>query len=84
MEKTEVLDFIAHLRITVIVGTGGIDPWKELSVMQGRTEEGEEAETIFIEDTAHCADMTSKRVTDRCSLRKAKQVLYVCLDYIIM
>ncbi|XP_030298317.1 thymus-specific serine protease [Sparus aurata] len=57
----------------VLYVNGGIDPWKELSVMQGRTEEGEEAETIFIEDTAHCADMTSKRVTDRCSLRKAKQ-----------
>ena len=61
----------------VIVATGGIDPWKELSVVQSRTEDGEEAESIFIEDTAHCADMMSERVTDRRSLRKAKQVLYM-------
>ncbi|XP_036932963.1 thymus-specific serine protease [Acanthopagrus latus] len=57
----------------VLYVNGGIDPWKELSVVQSRTEDGEEAESIFIEDTAHCADMTSERVTDRRSLRKAKQ-----------
>lgn len=57
----------------VLYVNGGIDPWKELSVVQDRTEEGEQAQTIFIEDTAHCADMTSRRVTDRRSLKKAKE-----------
>ncbi|XP_076592242.1 thymus-specific serine protease [Chaetodon auriga] len=57
----------------VLYINGGIDPWKELSVVQDRTEEGEEAQTIFIEDTAHCADMMNRRVTDRCSLKKARE-----------
>ncbi|XP_041796642.1 thymus-specific serine protease [Chelmon rostratus] len=55
----------------VLYVNGGIDPWKELSVVKDRTED--EAETIFIEDTAHCADMMSRRVTDRCSLKKARK-----------
>uniref|UniRef100_A0A3Q0R0L1 Serine protease 16 n=1 Tax=Amphilophus citrinellus TaxID=61819 RepID=A0A3Q0R0L1_AMPCI len=58
----------------ILYVNGGIDPWKELSVVQHRTEEGEEAQTVFIKDTAHCADMSSRRVTDRSSLRKARQV----------
>ena len=63
-----------NLKSHIINATGGIDPWKELSVVQDRTEEGEEAQTIFIEDTAHCADMTSRRVKDRCSLKRARDV----------
>ncbi|TDH15190.1 hypothetical protein EPR50_G00028700 [Perca flavescens] len=54
-------------------GFCGVDPWKELSVVQDRTEDGEEAQTIFIRDTAHCADMMSRKVTDRCSLKKARE-----------
>lgn len=57
-----------------IITTGGIDPWKELSVLQDGTEGGQEAQIILSEDTAHCADMLSSRVTDRWSLRKARQV----------
>ncbi|XP_044057224.1 thymus-specific serine protease isoform X1 [Siniperca chuatsi] len=57
----------------VLYVNGGIDPWKELSVVQDRAEEGEEAQTIFIKDTAHCADMMSGRVTDRCSLKRARE-----------
>ncbi|XP_047450601.1 thymus-specific serine protease [Mugil cephalus] len=57
----------------VLYVNGGIDPWKELSVVQGTTEDGEQAQTVFIEDTAHCADMASRRVTDRRSLREARQ-----------
>eukprot|EP00064_Thunnus_orientalis_P009748 superscaffoldBa00001259_g9774 len=57
----------------VLYVNGGIDPWQELSVVQERTEEAEEAQTVFIKDTAHCADMTSRRITDRVSLKKAKQ-----------
>ncbi|KAM7399701.1 hypothetical protein PAMP_018949 [Pampus punctatissimus] len=57
----------------VLYINGGIDPWQELSVVQDRNVEEEEAQTIFIKDTAHCADMTSRRITDRCSLKKAKQ-----------
>uniref|UniRef100_UPI001ED81C5E thymus-specific serine protease n=1 Tax=Scatophagus argus TaxID=75038 RepID=UPI001ED81C5E len=57
----------------VLYVNGGLDPWKELSVVQDRAEEGEETQTIFIEDTAHCADMMSKRVTDRRSLKKARE-----------
>ncbi|XP_033486617.2 thymus-specific serine protease isoform X1 [Epinephelus lanceolatus] len=57
----------------VLYVNGGVDPWRKLSVVQDRTEEGDEAQTIFIKDTAHCADMMSGRVTDRCSLKKARQ-----------
>lgn len=57
----------------VLYVNGGIDPWKELSVVQDRTEKGQEAQTVFIEDTAHCADMMSRRATDRRSLNKARQ-----------
>ncbi|XP_078100448.1 thymus-specific serine protease [Sander vitreus] len=57
----------------VLYVNGGVDPWKELSVVQDRTEDGEDAQTIFIRDTAHCADMMSRRVTDRCSLKKARE-----------
>ncbi|KAG8002230.1 Thymus-specific serine protease [Nibea albiflora] len=57
----------------VLYVNGGIDPWKELSVVQNRTEGGEDAQIIFIEDTAHCADMASRRATDRCSLKTAKE-----------
>lgn len=53
---------------------GGIDPWKELSVVQDRAEEGEEAHVIFTEDNAHCADMMTKRDADRNSLKRARQV----------
>ncbi|XP_029301858.1 thymus-specific serine protease-like [Cottoperca gobio] len=56
----------------VVYVNGGVDPWKELSVLRDRTEEGEEAQTVFIKDSAHCADMMSSRVTDRRSLREAR------------
>uniref|UniRef100_A0A3Q4AUG2 Serine protease 16 n=1 Tax=Mola mola TaxID=94237 RepID=A0A3Q4AUG2_MOLML len=55
----------------VLYINGGIDPWKELSVVQNGTREGEEA--VFIEDAAHCADMMSKRFTDGDSLKKARE-----------
>ncbi|CAI5694520.1 thymus-specific serine protease [Oreochromis niloticus] len=58
---------------SILYVNGGIDPWKTLSVVQDGTEEGEEAQTVFIKDTAHCADMSSRRVTDRSSLTKARQ-----------
>ncbi|XP_051253528.1 thymus-specific serine protease isoform X1 [Dicentrarchus labrax] len=57
----------------VLYVNGGIDPWKELSVVEDRTRDGGEAQTIFIKDTAHCADMMSGRATDRCSLKKARE-----------
>ncbi|KAF0030689.1 hypothetical protein F2P81_017420 [Scophthalmus maximus] len=57
----------------VLYVNGGIDPWQELSVVRGRTEGDEEAQTVFIKDTAHCADMTTGRATDRCTLRKARE-----------
>uniref|UniRef100_A0A8C7YKA8 Thymus-specific serine protease n=1 Tax=Oryzias sinensis TaxID=183150 RepID=A0A8C7YKA8_9TELE len=53
----------------VLYINGGIDPWKELSVVQG----GEEVQSVFIEDAAHCADMSSRRVAKRDSLRRARQ-----------
>ncbi|RVE64706.1 hypothetical protein OJAV_G00128930 [Oryzias javanicus] len=53
----------------VLYINGGIDPWKELSVVQG----GEEARSVFIDDTAHCADMSGRRFAKRDSLRKARQ-----------
>ncbi|KAK2912800.1 thymus-specific serine protease [Channa argus] len=57
----------------ILYVNGGIDPWKELSVVQDWTEEGQEAQIIFIEDTAHCADMMSRRSTDRWSLKEARE-----------
>ncbi|KAM8902570.1 thymus-specific serine protease isoform 2-T2 [Spinachia spinachia] len=57
----------------VLYVNGGVDPWKELSVVRRRAEGGREAQTVFIEDTAHCADMMSQRATDRRSLRAARQ-----------
>ncbi|XP_042343077.1 thymus-specific serine protease [Plectropomus leopardus] len=57
----------------VLYVNGGVDPWRELSVVQEWTEEGEEAQTIFIKDAAHCADMLSGRVTDCRLLKKARE-----------
>lgn len=51
-------------------------------MVRDRTEAGGEAQTVFIEDTAHCADMMSKRLTDRNSLKRARQVTYV--QYVIV
>lgn len=56
-----------------ILITGGIDPWKELSVIQDGGQ-GDEDQVIFIQDTAHCADMMSRRVIDRSSLKTARAV----------
>ncbi|KAK9520507.1 hypothetical protein VZT92_020389 [Zoarces viviparus] len=64
----------------ILYVNGGVDPWKELSVVQDRAEEGEEAQTIFIKDTAHCADMMSRRVTDRRSLQEARQEIEKHVD----
>uniref|UniRef100_A0A673AZP9 Thymus-specific serine protease n=1 Tax=Sphaeramia orbicularis TaxID=375764 RepID=A0A673AZP9_9TELE len=58
----------------VLYVNGGVDPWKALSVMEDRTECGDESQLIFIKDTAHCADMMHKRNTDRSSLRNARKV----------
>ncbi|XP_034024645.1 thymus-specific serine protease-like [Thalassophryne amazonica] len=55
----------------VLYVNGGIDPWQALSVVHSRTEE--EEQIVFIEDTAHCADMMSRRASDRNSLKKARQ-----------
>lgn len=66
--------------ISLILIIGGIDPWKELSVIQDRGEEDEE-QVVFIEDTAHCADMMSKRVTDRSSLKTARAVKFIYCHY---
>ncbi|XP_015253903.1 PREDICTED: thymus-specific serine protease-like [Cyprinodon variegatus] len=54
----------------VLYVNGGVDPWKELSVVQDSTDE---AQTVFIKNTAHCADMSSQRLKDPHSLRKARQ-----------
>uniref|UniRef100_A0A3Q2PHR6 Thymus-specific serine protease n=1 Tax=Fundulus heteroclitus TaxID=8078 RepID=A0A3Q2PHR6_FUNHE len=59
-----------HTRRVLYVN-GGVDPWKELSVVQ---DSGEEARTVFIKETAHCADMSGERAMERRSLRKARQV----------
>ncbi|XP_041662374.1 thymus-specific serine protease [Cheilinus undulatus] len=57
----------------VLYVNGGVDPWRELSVVRDRTGSGDEAQTVFIKDTAHCADMMNSRATDRCSLRTARE-----------
>ncbi|KAM9853532.1 thymus-specific serine protease [Aulostomus maculatus] len=65
----------------VLYVNGGVDPWQDLSVVPSRigTEREEGAQAIFIEDAAHCADMMSSRVTDRHSLRKARQEIENCV-----
>ncbi|KAK7882784.1 hypothetical protein WMY93_028958 [Mugilogobius chulae] len=55
----------------VLYVNGGVDPWQALSVVQDGTEE--RGETVFIQDTAHCADMLNSRPTDRRSLTEARQ-----------
>lgn len=60
--------------ITTVTPPGGIDPWQELSVVRDGAEEGAEEQVIFIEDTAHCADMMTGGVADRSSLKKARWV----------
>ncbi|XP_068174162.1 thymus-specific serine protease [Antennarius striatus] len=55
----------------VLYVNGGVDPWRELSVIRDRTEGGEPAQIVFIQDAAHCADMRT-RVTDRRSLENAR------------
>lgn len=66
---------IVHLTLI-----GGIDPWKELSVIRDRGE-GDEDQVVFIEDAAHCADMMSKRLQDRRSLKRARLVTFVYCHY---
>ena len=62
---------------------GGIDPWQELSVVKNGTKEGEKDQAIFIDDTAHCADMMMSAVADRSSLKKARQVgVLNCATYL--
>lgn len=72
-----------HQIIGLLLIIGGIDPWKELSVIQNRGE-GDEDQVVFIKDTAHCADMMSKRVTDRSSLKTAKAVKCIYCHYNII
>nr|XP_033954032.1 thymus-specific serine protease-like [Pseudochaenichthys georgianus] len=52
-------------------------PCKRTDILSGnvgnRTDGGEEAESVFIRDSAHCADMSRGRVTDRRSLKNARQ-----------
>uniref|UniRef100_A0A8C6WY12 Thymus-specific serine protease n=1 Tax=Neogobius melanostomus TaxID=47308 RepID=A0A8C6WY12_9GOBI len=55
----------------VLYVNGGVDPWHTLSVIRDGT--GERGETVFIMDTAHCADMSNQRSSDRRSLREARQ-----------
>ncbi|XP_068441233.1 thymus-specific serine protease [Clinocottus analis] len=57
----------------VLYVNGGVDPWKELSVVRAGGRGGEAQSVVFIEDAAHCADMARGRVTDRRSLKKARQ-----------
>lgn len=57
----------------VLYVNGGVDPWHSLSVVQDRTQDREKAHTVFIKDTAHCADMLTPRATDKSSLREARQ-----------
>lgn len=56
------------------LSTGDLDPWSKLSVVGNCTVDGEKASTILIRDAAHCADMMSKRLHDRVSLRLAQKV----------
>uniref|UniRef100_A0A667XM59 Serine protease 16 n=1 Tax=Myripristis murdjan TaxID=586833 RepID=A0A667XM59_9TELE len=58
----------------VLYVNGGVDPWQELSVLHNRTRAGGGDQTIFIKDTAHCADMMPDRAVDRSSLQRARRV----------
>lgn len=69
--------------IGLILIIGGIDPWKELSVIQDRGE-GDEDQVVFIKDTAHCADMMNQKLSDRSSLKTARAVRFIYSHYNIM
>lgn len=51
---------------------GSIDPWHFLSVLKSDVSLNETA--VFINGTAHCADMASDRSTDPQSLKDARLV----------
>ena len=50
---------------------GSIDPWHALSILH---DIGQEERAIFIQGTAHCANMHSDQPSDPPQLKKAKQV----------
>ncbi|KAM4628161.1 thymus-specific serine protease [Polymixia lowei] len=57
----------------VLYVNGGIDPWHGLSVVHNKTEDWDKDQAIFIEDTAHCADMGVNKATDRHTLKEARR-----------
>lgn len=66
--------FLFNLTLCLRVTTGEIDPWRELSVVEGCTVDGEKVHAVLIKDVAHCADMLSDQVNDRASLKSGRKV----------
>lgn len=59
----------AHVRVNLHTHTGSIDPWHWLSVLSA---EGED-KAVFIDGTAHCANMMPARSNDPENLVKARE-----------
>ncbi|XP_061175291.1 thymus-specific serine protease-like [Saccostrea echinata] len=57
----------------IIFVNGSIDPWHFLSVLKSDQVSGEVA--VFINGTAHCADMATQKSTDPQSLKEARLVI---------
>ncbi|XP_028856442.1 thymus-specific serine protease isoform X2 [Denticeps clupeoides] len=56
----------------VLYVNGVIDPWSKLSIVHNSSAV-DRSRAIVVRDTAHCADMNSAHVTDRPTLRLAKE-----------
>lgn len=56
----------------VVLTNGNVDPWHALGIISGNPP-GSESAIIFIEGTAHCADMYPPRASDVIGLIEARQ-----------
>ncbi|KAJ7990179.1 hypothetical protein DPEC_G00297630 [Dallia pectoralis] len=59
----------------VLYVNGDIDPWHELSVLEEDLDKGHNDMAVFIKGTAHCADMSPERATDRPALKLARKAI---------
>ncbi|KAJ8369091.1 hypothetical protein SKAU_G00091190 [Synaphobranchus kaupii] len=57
----------------VLYVNGDIDPWHELSVLRNGTARADRDRAIFIDGTAHCADMSSDKPEDPSTLKEARR-----------
>ncbi|KAM6959245.1 thymus-specific serine protease [Aplochiton taeniatus] len=56
----------------VLYVNGGVDPWQELSVLSKGAAQEDKEQTVFVKNSAHCADMSPETSADRPELREAR------------